>query len=430
MLKGIKINGYKTFHNFELTLNKLNVLIGPNAVGKSNFLDALQLLSRLVTCKSLKDCFDPPYRGRPIESFTLPEKGIEGLIEKDSVHFSISMDVELSQPIIDSVNKEIKEMHKGYDEKKNGKDSNYIKERFLRYTIEIELMPKQGYLRICDESLYALHQNLKGVKKSRAAFLKKTEENRLSLRMEGQGHSTYYDLGMDHTVLSLRLYPPHYPHITGFIRELESWRFFYLEPRERMRAANPTKEIRHIGMMGEELAAYLHGLKINPAKKQHYDSLCRAIKIIIPSIDKIDTDIDKKTGDVELFIVENNRPISSRLVSEGTLRILGLLSITGDNDNPSLICFEEPENGIHPRRIKLIAEFLKNIAGRNTQIIATTHSPVFSDEIANDSLYVCKKKNGITEIIPFHDYNIGIDKALDEGVPLPSELILRGDLDA
>ena len=37
--------------------------------------------------------------------------------------------------------------------------------------------------------------------------------------------------------------------------------FFYFEPRERMRAANPVKDVRHIGLMGEELASFLNTLK-------------------------------------------------------------------------------------------------------------------------------------------------------------------------
>jgi len=46
MLKRIKIEGYKSFKQFELRLRPLMVIMGPNATGKSNFLDALYLLSK------------------------------------------------------------------------------------------------------------------------------------------------------------------------------------------------------------------------------------------------------------------------------------------------------------------------------------------------------------------------------------------------
>ena len=65
MLKRVKIQGYKSLLDIEVNLQPLSVLFGPNASGKSNFLDALQLLSRLATSNSLNEVFEPPYRGKP-----------------------------------------------------------------------------------------------------------------------------------------------------------------------------------------------------------------------------------------------------------------------------------------------------------------------------------------------------------------------------
>ena len=89
------------------------------------------------------------------------------------------------------------------------------------------------------------------------------------------------------------------------------------------------------------------------------------------------------------------------MLSEGTLRVLGLLALGGAKDPPALIGFEEPENGIHPRRIKLIAEYLKTRAAEGeTQIIVTTHSPILPDLIPDRSLYVCRRQGGQTAIEP------------------------------
>lgn len=85
------------------------------------------------------------------------------------------------------------------------------------------------------------------------------------------------------------------------------------------------------------------------------------------------------------------------------------------------------------QRIKEIAEFLKRIAMEDMQVIVTTHSPVLPDQIPNESLYVCRRKKSATEILPFVESglfrNMKIDEALDEAAPLPSELIMRGDID-
>ena len=76
MLKKVKIRAYKSLYDIEVNLSPLMVLFGPNAAGKSNFLDALQLLSRLATSSRLIEAFTPPYRGNPLESFAFDSMGI------------------------------------------------------------------------------------------------------------------------------------------------------------------------------------------------------------------------------------------------------------------------------------------------------------------------------------------------------------------
>ncbi|HSN87044.1 MAG TPA: AAA family ATPase, partial [Thermoanaerobaculia bacterium] len=257
MLTRIKIRDYKSLANVEVRLQPLSVLFGPNAAGKSNFLDALQLLSQIVTSRTLKEAFDPPYRGAPLESFTFGPKGIRSLLEKDSASFSIEVDVLLSPAAIDSVNQQIREMKSSKEEAKA--PLAFVKERALRYRIEIEILPKSGILRVADEYLAALNSKGEPTGK-RSPFIQRVRD-RLHLRMEGQAHPTYFERYLDHSILSKPHYPPHYPHLVAMRQELASWLFFYFEPRERMRKASPVKEVRHIGLMGEELASFLNTLK-------------------------------------------------------------------------------------------------------------------------------------------------------------------------
>ena len=71
---------------------------------------------------------------------------------------------------------------------------------------------------------------------------------------------------------------------------------------------------------------------------------------------------------------------SSRVLSEGTLRVLALCTVALNPWSGSLLTLEEPENGVHPRRIELIARLLISLAERR-QIVVTTHSPLFADAI-------------------------------------------------
>jgi len=459
MLKRIRIKGYKSLMDVEVALEPLSVLFGPNAAGKSNFLDALQLLSRIASSGTLTEAFEPPYRGKPLESFTFDKGGIPSLLKRDSALFSIEADIKLSPSTIETVNRQIRvmkrtapeevdpakeaaqdlpEVESEAEEAADGKETKaqaQVREKYLRYRIEVEILPQSGILRVADEYLAALRPDGE-VRKARNPFLGQIKR-RLHLRMEGQAHPRYYERYLDRSILSLPLYPPHYPHLVAIKQELSRYSFFYFEPRERMRAPNPVKEVRHIGLMGDELAGFLNTLRaLDP---RQFRAVEKALSLIIPSVTGIDVDVNSM-GEVDLWIKEGELRVPARVVSEGTLRILGLLALSGAKEPPALLGFEEPENGIHPRRVKLIAETLKSRAATgDSQLIVTTHSPLLLDLIPDKSLFVCRKLDGRTELTPFITFGPidwarrgrreEMDEALDEPLKA-SERILRGDFDA
>jgi len=442
MLNRIKIKGYKSLRDLEVSLKPLSVLFGPNAVGKSNFLDALQLLSKLVSSRTLKEAFDPPYRGKPLESFSFPANGIQGLLAQDRLSFSMEVDFKLSDAVVQAVNRQIRDMRRSTEaaalpSDPDGLASGPVRERSLRYRIEVEMLPKSGILRVADEYLAALTSKGEPTGK-REPFLSRRDK-RLHLRLEGQAHPTYLDRYLDHSILSLPHYPPHYPHLVAARQELASLLFFYFEPRERMRASNPVKEVRHIGLMGEELPAYLNTLKA--LEPRQFAAVEKALKAMLPRFEGIDVGVNN-LGEVELRLREGGIEVPARVLSEGTLRILGMLALTGAKEPPSLVGFEEPENGIHPRRIELVAELLNTRAMLGqTQYIVTTHSPILPDLIPDDSLFVVRHGNDGTDVKPFSKWGpLGpIDRANDIQDALAdeeqdrlsvSERMRRGDFDA
>lgn len=404
MLKRVKIQGYKSLVDVEVNLQPLTVLFGPNASGKSNFLDLLQLISSIATCRTLKDAFSPPYRGTPLESFTFGPLGIKDLLTQDRVSFSVEVDIELSQTIVDKVNREIraargtKTVAEG-NKTDSGSNVLYIREKYLSYRIEIEMLPKSGALRIARESLTVLD--------ARHQFIQDSVS-------ENPG---------DSSILSTPAYHYHsgLPYLIAMREEVASWYFFYLEPRERMRFPTPVKEVRHIGLMGEELAAFLNTLRA--LDERQFQAVEKALHMIIPSFTGIDVSVNN-FGEVELSLMQGQTPIPARILSEGTLRILGLLALGGAKEFPSLLGFEEPENGIHPDRLDLVVLLLKTLTSNDIQVIATTHSLTLLDLTPNESLYVCRQINGSTDISPLSTW-----LAIEETRSV-SERLLRGDFNA
>jgi predicted ATPase len=392
MIKRVRIKGYKSFKDLSIELKPLTVIFGPNASGKSNFLDAIYFISRAVSQKNLKEAFEG-HRGLPLESFYYGDKGYDELLKEHSLEFTIEIDVELSPSVIKTVEEKIEAKRKGIDSTLSKK---VITETSLRYSLTIESLPETGYLRVKDEKLCAIKNN--GQVKKRNPFLELIG-NEIHLRREGQAHPVFHEIGLDHTVISTALYEPHYPHITAFRLELSNWYTYYLEPRALMREEVPLADIESLGPRGENLAAFLNTLRHKYPKD--YQSLSLSLKSILPTEATIDI-VHLKEGLVGLRLSENGFWFSARLISEGTLRLIGLLAAIHPRNPATGLAFEEPENGVHPMRLKIISDALKNAVHEyGKQIVVTTHSPILPEYFNDEDLFVCSKEKKQTTIKSF-----------------------------
>ena len=126
-------------------------------------------------------------------------------------------------------------------------------------------------------------------------------------------------------------------------------------------------------------------------------------------VDVID-DNENKQYLIKLKDVDK-KEFSSRVLSEGTLRILALCILEFDEKHTGLLCFEEPENGIHPFRIKAMTELLKDLSVDFNeidiplrQVIVNTHSPVLVGNMLkwkddkNVSIWYAQMRTSISNI--------------------------------
>jgi predicted ATPase len=206
-----------------------------------------------------------------------------------------------------------------------------------------------------------------------------------------------------------------------------------------MRNPASPKEVQDIGPSGENLAPFLYRLKWH---KEKFRAVERTLSMAIPSIENVSVELDEKRGELDIQIVQEGTPYSSRIVSEGTLRVLALCAIAHNPWPGTLIAFEEPENGVHPKRLELILNLLASIAldeATNRQVIVTTHSPVFvslayrlqkgkPDKVG---LFVCRGENGKSIIDPFEYSGELFDYEIMDALRSPTEdaifqMIVRG----
>jgi len=410
MLKRLAVRDFKSLQDVSVEVPRMAVLFGPNAAGKSNLLDAIQALSRVGTQRTLADALADPIRGYPIEAFRFPSDGLAGLLASPSVRFSFEADLT------------------------RDKDA-------YRYRVEVEIAPGSGSLAVADEYLSALGKDRepKGV-----AAIEQVDQ-KLRVRRKGEaGKPRYEPLRQNYAILSdPRLGKAQYPIIEAARSELSGWRTYYLDPRVAMRAAQPPSDVRDIGVLGGDIAPFLFRLRAEHAR--HFEAVSRTLRSIVPSVEDLTVDLDPRRGTLDILIRQGGIDYSSRIVSEGTLRVLALCAITVNPWGGSLLAFEEPENGVHPRRLELIAQLLLSLAlEQKRQVIVTTHSPLFCDSVLKGArshtddvgLFNVRRDGNATVVRPFditgplfkdHEIAAALTTGTEDG--LFESLLLRGMLD-
>lgn len=152
---------------------------------------------------------------------------------------------------------------------------------------------------------------------------------------------------------------------------------------------------------GNNIASFLYTLS------QNHERQFAALKVdfakCIVSLVSVSTPPDPfNRGNLRLkFFDDKGNSYWADEVSEGVLYFLALLCIVHQPDPPKLLLLEEPEKGIHPRRIKEVMDFIFELARlRDIQIILTSHSPYVVDHFADIPEYISifDRENGETVI--------------------------------
>ena len=126
------------------------------------------------------------------------------------------------------------------------------------------------------------------------------------------------------------------------------------------------------------------------------------------------------------------RLIDARLLSDGTLRMLAIITALETVPESSRIVIEEFDNGLHPSRAKLLVRTLAETAGRRkVNILVTTHNPAFMDALEEsqmDSILICHgdESKGGSRVTRLGDMDVAGTLALRGGL---GDFVTRGALE-
>jgi predicted ATPase len=136
---------------------------------------------------------------------------------------------------------------------------------------------------------------------------------------------------------------------------------------------------------------------------QVYRRIANRLSGLVSDVQSVRVDRDEKRELLSIHVTDRSgTSYPARALSDGTLRFLALAVLDLEPTVSGLLCFEEPENGIHPERIPAILRLLQDIAvdvnwpidsdNPLRQVIINTHSPAVVGQIPDDALLVAEAK--------------------------------------
>lgn len=335
-LNKLTIKGFKSIQaleNFELT--NLNVLIGGNGVGKSNFIDFFRMLRAMME---------------------LPLPGLAS--------------ASLQTYIADS----------------GGSDDFLFNGPKITDLIEVETrFGSNGY-------------RFKLVPTTEETFVINDEA-----RFYEGGTTGWWDLGSAHAIPGL-LRDKEERGATGgrsvgsYIYDaISSWKIYHFHDTSKnasMRRSETLDDKKYLRFDASNIAPFLLNLRNSNRGKIIYDQIVDTIRLVTPFFDN--------------FILEPNNhekvrlnwcqkgsdyPLKPQQLSDGTLRFICLTTALLQPNPPSTIIIDEPELGLHPYAIEILAELIKSVS-RKTQLIISTQSPSLVDYFEPEDIIVVNREKG------------------------------------
>lgn len=375
-IRRVAIRNYKSIARSAVELSPFTVLVGPNGAGKSNFVDALAFVQ-----ECLSESVELAFRNRG---------GIDAVRRRSSgrpTNIAIGVTLELDDGSL------------------------------ADYAFEIAAKPRQQF-RIANERC-EIGQFMRphAFEVENGAFKK-------------QIHGIRSKVSADRLALFAASATDEFRPVYDF---LTSMRFYSIAPARlrELQDADPGDSLKRDGA---NAAAVLKRIREEEDGKERHERLCRLLEQVVRGINRVEY---RAVGQKETLRFEQDvglkRPwtFEPLNMSDGTLRVLGLLLAVYQPRQHSVVMIEEPEATVHPAAAEVVFQVLLDAANER-QVLLTTHSPDILDQkgLKDDQIRVVTMARGQTVISPV---SASSREAIRERLYTPGELLrvdeLNPDLD-
>ncbi len=373
-LESISIKGFKSIRDVNVELRDINVLIGANGSGKSNFLEVLSFLQAI--------------RAGNLQDYVARAGGSERLL-----HFGARTTSELYVHIVFEA--AIENHSNGY-------------EIVLESTETNTLFPRGGY--------------------ERAYFWNREHPEPYDVylsREQGEAGISFQD---NRRVVQ---------HVQSY---LDSWRIYHFHDTSSVSPLKKTADLhdnRFLRPDGSNLAAFLYLLR--ERYEESYNFIRNTIRLVAPFFNDFalrPSPLNENMIRLEWEHRGSDAYFDASSLSDGTLRFIALATLLQQPKElrPSVILLDEPELGMHPLAITMLASMVKS-ASVDTQVILATQSPILLDYFEPEDVLVADRVDGATEFTPqradklevwLRDYSLGELWEKNElgGRPAPERRVL------
>lgn len=341
-IEALRVQNYRVLKDLRLRdITPLTVLLGPNGSGKSTLFDVFAFLSECFTV-GLRRAWDKRNRFQELRS-----RGADGPIV-----------IELRYR--ESKGRTPITYHLAIDERPSGP---VVVEEWLRWTRGVRGKPFK-FLDFRD-----------GAGSVISGELPEINDQRVTETLESPELLAVNTLGQF----------ARHPRVSALRRFIAGWYLSYLAA-DSTRGAPESGPQERLSQSGDNLPNVVQYLA-----EQHPEQLAEILRILaqrIPRLERVDAQL-LADGRLLLQIKDQPfpRPIMAKFASDGTLKMLAYLTVLHDPYPAPLVGIEEPENQLHPRLLRALAEECREATARS-QLLVTSHSPFFVDGLRAKELWV------------------------------------------
>ena len=341
-LTRMKIKGFKSIGALDLEIGNINILLGANGSGKSNFLSLFDFLRNLAADR--------------LESYVQEQGGANALL-----HFGSKRTEKL---IIDtSIGGE------NYDLGK-------------RYCLE--------FAHRSDDSIVLKRESIADFE-GPDPFGENPERMSSPSRNVSEDEFLPY-LASEHDSAEEQMYE--------FMRSLRTYNFADTGSTARMKQTRELSESDYLYGDAGNLAPFLYRLRRDYVN--NYKDIIMTIRAAAPFFR--DFYLEPSGGNGEKFLLlkwlhrNYEEPLSVSQLSYGTLRLICIacLFLQPSVLKPGIIILDEPELGLHPAAIDIVADLVK-VAARGSQVICATQSITFANYFKPEDFIVVETRNGVSD---------------------------------